>query len=116
MTVRTINNNALGMSLVGLDNALYRANLWDALDHAPNVTCLAPDSKAFLKAGSPELNLPPAELANALLFHTLPMPLYSDFLDNVTVMKSLSNDTVVVRLKEDGIYFNDAKVIAQNVL
>lgn len=44
------------------------------------------------------------------------MPFYTDFIVNGTVVKSLSNDTVIITIKEDGIYFNDAKVVAQNVL
>ena len=54
-------------SLSSLDNALKRSGLYPVLDHAPNVTCLAPDTSAFKAAGSPDATLPPDTLGGALL-------------------------------------------------
>ena len=54
-------------TLKSLDTALTNANLWDALDHSPNVTCLAPSNDAFQAAGDPQLSLNSSDLASALL-------------------------------------------------
>jgi uncharacterized surface protein with fasciclin (FAS1) repeats len=55
-------------SLEGLNHALTKADLWEALDHSPNVTCLAPNNKAFKDAGDPQTALNSTDLANALLY------------------------------------------------
>ena len=110
-TIRTLSS-----SLTALDNALNRSDLWTALDTSKNVTCLAPNSAAFAAAGNPDASLGKADLQKALLFHTLPQPLYSNYIRNGTIIKSLSNDSVLITIRGSDIYFNDAKVIAQNVL
>jgi transforming growth factor-beta-induced protein len=77
---------------------------------------LAPSTAAFSNAGNPQQNLDVTQLSNALFYHTLPMPLYSDFLHDGMTITSLANLTVTVRMNDSGIWFNDAKVIGQNVL
>jgi hypothetical protein len=54
-------------ALKSLDNALVRTGLYPALDHSPNVTCLAPNAGAFSKAGNPDSNLDVPSLSGALL-------------------------------------------------
>ncbi|OCK82039.1 FAS1 domain-containing protein [Lepidopterella palustris CBS 459.81] len=103
-------------SLFSLDNALNRTNLWPALDHSPNVTCLGPSNSAFAAAGNADATLNTTVLTTALLFHTLPLPLYSDFLVDGQEFTSLSNDTVRVTVKGNDIWFNNAKVVNANVL
>jgi hypothetical protein len=49
-------------------------------------------------------------------FHTLPSVTYSNFLIDGQTFTSLANLTVTVRLVNNNIYFNDAKVISPNVL
>jgi len=61
-TIRTLSG-----SLSGLDTALNRSGLWSALDHAANVTCLAPNNAAFKLAGSPQTTLNTTALSGALL-------------------------------------------------
>ncbi|KAB5554686.1 fasciclin domain-containing protein [Coniochaeta sp. 2T2.1] len=103
-------------ALQSLNTALTNAGLWDALDHTPNVTCLAPTNDAFSAAGNPETTLNSTDLTGALLFHTLPMPMYSPFLQDGMVLKSLGGADVTVTMVDGNIYFNDAKVISPNVL
>ncbi|OIW31580.1 FAS1 domain-containing protein, partial [Coniochaeta ligniaria NRRL 30616] len=103
-------------TLNSLDTALTNAGLWDALDHAANVTCLAPSNTAFTAAGDPQLTLNSSDLASALLFHTLPMPLYSTYVTDGMVLQSLQGGNVTVAKVDGDIYFNDAKVISPNVL
>jgi Fasciclin domain len=55
-------------------------------------------------------------LSSALEFHTIPMPLYSNFLEDGQTFTTLSNDTVRVTFIDGAIYFNDAKVTQLNVL
>ena len=91
-------------------------NLYPVLDHLKNVTCLAPDVGAFAAAGNPDSNASVADLTKALTFHTLPLPLYSDFIEDGMEITSLANMTVRVSIKNGEIYFNDARVKAKNVL
>ena len=56
------------------------------------------------------------ELSGALLFHTLPMPVYSPYLQGGMVLQSLGGGNVTVAKVDGEIYFNDAKVISPNVL
>lgn len=102
--------------LSALDTALNRSGLYPTLDHAPNVTCLAPNTKAFAAAGDPQNSLAQEALSTALLFHTLPMPLYTNFLVDGQELTSLANLTVKISVNSSGTYFNDARVLEQNVL
>jgi len=102
--------------LSSLDNALNRTDLWSTLDTSPNVTCLAPNSAAFAAAGDPDKNLPVETLTEALLNHTLKGPAYSNFLVDGMKMETVNNNTVLVTINKTGTYFNDAKVVAANVL
>lgn len=49
-------------------------------------------------------------------FHTLPEVAYSNFLTDGMKFTSLQNATVTVTVKDNQIWFNDAKVIQPNVL
>lgn len=106
--------------LTGLDTALNRTKLWDALDGGKNLTCLGPNDKAFSDAGSPDQKLNETTLTGALLFHTLPEVAYSDYLVDGQEFKSLQNGTVRVRIEGEGteraIWFNNARVVDANVL
>lgn len=106
--------------LTGLDNALNRSGLWNALDSSKNVTCLGPNNKAFVDAGSPDAKLNVSTLSGALLFHTLPEVAYSDFLSDGMEFQSLQNMTVRVKVEGEGqarqVWFNNAKVVDANVL
>lgn len=106
--------------MTGLDNALNRSGLWDALDSSANVTCLGPSNEAWQKEGNPDQKLDKTGLVKALLFHTLPIVAYSDFLENGQEFTTLENMTVRVRVDGAGenrqVWFNNAKVINPNVL
>ncbi|WQF88718.1 Putative FAS1 domain-containing protein [Colletotrichum destructivum] len=106
----------LSGSLSSLSDALDKTKLWKALDTTGNVTCLGPNTAAFNEAGSPEKSLGNQDLTNALLFHTLPQVAYSNFLEDGQVFTSLANLTVRVTVRDDEIWFNDAKVVSPNVL
>ncbi|KAL1845335.1 hypothetical protein VTK73DRAFT_655 [Phialemonium thermophilum] len=104
--------------LSSLDTALNRTGLWTALNTARNVTCLAPTNKAFSGAGNPEINLKDTDLKTALLFHTLPYPLYTSYITSGATITSLAGadfPVTVTKVGED-IYFNDAKLLSPNVL
>jgi hypothetical protein len=103
--------------LSSLDTSLNRTGPNSVLDHINNVTCLGPSNQAFLEAGSPDTKANISALTTALAFHTIPMPLYSNFLADVQTLSSLSNDSVRVTIMSGGvIIFNDAKVTQLNVL
>lgn len=113
-------NTIRGAQLSSLDNALNRSELWPALDHSTNVTCLGPNNAAFSSAGNPDENLNKTVLTDALLFHTLPEIAYSNFLTDGQTFTSLANLTVKVKItgvgKQKQIYFNNARVVDANVL
>lgn len=113
-------NTIRGAKLTGLDNALNRSGLWPTLDSSKNVTCLGPSDAAFKAAGNPDSALNASVLTKALLFHTLPEVAYSDFLVDGQEFTSIDGPKVRVRIEGTGsnrtIYFNNAKVIAENVL
>ncbi|KAE9374020.1 FAS1 domain-containing protein [Stipitochalara longipes BDJ] len=102
--------------LSSLDSSLNRTGLSSVLDHINNVTCLGPNDKAFLQAGSPDSKANVSALTSALTFHTIPQPLYSNFLQDGQTFTSLSNDTIRVTIQNGAYYFNDAKAIQLNVL
>ncbi|KAK1654399.1 fasciclin domain-containing protein [Colletotrichum phormii] len=106
----------LSSSLSALGDALDKINLWKQLDNTANITCLGPNTAAFKEAGSPQSSLGNEDLKNALLFHTLPQAAYSDFLMDGQEFTSMANVTVRVTIKDNEIWFNDAKVISPNVL
>ncbi|KAK2044950.1 fasciclin domain-containing protein [Colletotrichum somersetense] len=106
----------LSDSLTSLMGALEKTKLWRTLDAKPNITCLGPNTNAFDQAGNPEKSLGQQELKDALLLHTLPEVAYSNFLQDGQVFTSLANLTVRVTVKENEIWFNDAKVVSPNVL
>jgi uncharacterized surface protein with fasciclin (FAS1) repeats len=86
------------------------------LDQVNNVTCLGPNDQAFQAAGSPDSKANVSALSTALAFHTIPQPLYSNFLQDGQTFTSLSNDTVRITIRDGAYYFNDAKAIQLNVL
>ncbi|PGH26771.1 hypothetical protein AJ80_01535 [Polytolypa hystricis UAMH7299] len=103
-------------SLTSLDRALVRANLGSTLDHLPNVTCIGPTNEAFEEAGGPDETASAEELTDALTFHTLTEPVYTNFLRDGQIFTTVSNDTVRVTVNDTGIYFNDAKLVKRNVI
>ncbi|KAM0541110.1 hypothetical protein ACHAPJ_013377 [Fusarium lateritium] len=102
--------------LTALNNALIKTEMWPALDTSRNVTCLAPSTKAFKDAGSPDTKLSKQDLTGALLAHTLDEVTYSNYLRDGQVIGTLNKTEVRVSIQGDDIYFNNAKVIEANVL
>ncbi|KAI1057542.1 hypothetical protein LB505_010437 [Fusarium chuoi] len=102
--------------LTALNGALIKAGLWPALDASKNVTCLAPSTQAFKDAGSPDVELSKEDLGGALLAHTLNEVTYSNYLRDGQVIGTLNKTEVRVRIIDDDIFFNNAKVIEANVL
>ncbi|PGH29058.1 hypothetical protein GX50_08190 [[Emmonsia] crescens] len=102
--------------LTSLTRALKRASLGPVLDTLRNVTCIGPTNAAFEQAGSPDEKADPSDLTKALTFHTLTEPVYTNFLTDGQMFTTVSNDTIRVTVNDTGIFFNDAKLIRQNVL
>ncbi|KAF4981529.1 hypothetical protein FZEAL_2678 [Fusarium zealandicum] len=111
-TIQTVGDKRL----TALGAALNKTDLWNALDHSPNVTCLAPSTDAFKDAGDPQISLSKTDLTGALLAHTLKEVTYTNYLEDGMVLGTLNNTTVRVHIKNNDIYFNNAKVIKGNVL
>ena len=103
-------------NLTALTRALDRAALSPTLDHLRNITCIGPTDEAFVKAGSPDVKANKDDLTSALTYHTLTQPVYTNFLQDGHMFTSVSNATIRVTVNSTGIWFNDAKLIATNVL
>ncbi|KPM45238.1 hypothetical protein AK830_g1358 [Neonectria ditissima] len=111
-TARSISDKRLS----ALDTALQKTEMWPILDTSFNVTCLAPSTEAFKKAGNPQTTLSKGDLTDALLTHTLKEVTYTNYLEDGMVLETFNNMTVRVKIKNNEIYFNNAKVIEGNVL
>ncbi|CAG7562597.1 unnamed protein product [Fusarium equiseti] len=111
-TVHTIKDPRLD----ALDAALIKTQLWKALDHSKNVTCLAPSTEAFKNAGNPDVKLSKQDLTGAILAHTLNEVTYSNYLRDGQVIGTLNKTKVRVSIRGEDIFFNNAKVIEANVL
>ncbi|OAX80841.1 hypothetical protein ACJ72_04823, partial [Emergomyces africanus] len=109
-------NTIESQDLTSLARALKRASLGPVLDALRNVTCIGPTNAAFEQVGSPDEKADPGDLTKALTFHTLTEPVYTNFLKDGQMFRTVSNDTIRVTVNATGIFFNDAKLIKQNVL
>ena len=49
-------------------------------------------------------------------FHTLPLVTYSNYLTDGQVIRSLAGLDITVKMVDNNIYFNDAKVLSPNVV
>ncbi|KAK7454245.1 fasciclin domain-containing protein [Colletotrichum acutatum] len=107
----------LSSFLSALGDALDKMKLRKQLDNTA-ITCLGPNTAASNEAGSPQISFGNEDFKIALLesFHILPRAAYSDFLVDGQEFNSMANVTVRVTLKDNEIWFNDAKVISPNVL
>jgi uncharacterized surface protein with fasciclin (FAS1) repeats len=108
----TCTNTMKTNGLHSLLGALAQTNLSETLNGVPGVTCLAPNDQAFAQAG----NVSNDALKSALLFHTIPMPVYTPELVDGQTFTSASNQTIRVSIKNGQLYYNDAMVINSNVL
>ncbi|EGU87823.1 hypothetical protein FOXB_01656, partial [Fusarium oxysporum f. sp. conglutinans Fo5176] len=70
----------------------------------------------FKDAGSPDVELSKDDLSGALLAHTLNEVTYSNYLRDGQVIGTLNKTEVRVRIIDNDIFFNNAKVIEANVL
>ncbi|WEW58637.1 hypothetical protein PRK78_004105 [Emydomyces testavorans] len=103
-------------NLTALERALNRTQLASTLDHLANVTCIGPTNSAFSQAGDPDKTADSGDLVKALTFHTLTQPVYTNFLKDGQEFRTVSNATVRVTVNATGIWFNDAKLVTENVL
>jgi uncharacterized surface protein with fasciclin (FAS1) repeats len=103
--------------LAALDAALNKTSFWPQIDHTPNVTCLVPNTAAFAVAGNPQNTLSQSDLRAAIEMHTITTgTLYSDLITDGSTFKSMNSMTVKVTVNGSGTWFNDARVLQQNVL
>ncbi|KAK7419048.1 hypothetical protein QQX98_003550 [Neonectria punicea] len=111
-TVRSFSDKRLD----AFDNVLKRSGMWPVIDTSFNLTCLGPSKEAFSKAGNPQTSLSKSDLTDILLLHTLKEVTYTDHLEDGMLLETFNNLTVRVNIKNNDIYFNNAKVIEANVL
>ncbi|KAK4117967.1 FAS1 domain-containing protein [Parathielavia appendiculata] len=103
-------------SLKTLSESLENTDVYDAIDYASNVTCLAPSNAAFEAAGNPQENLSRSELNSIMWSYALPQPLYPDHIRDGMELTSMGNTTIKITLKGNDTYFNDAKVVQSPLL
>jgi len=103
-------------SLETLSESLEHTDVYEPIDFAFNVTCLAPNNAAFKAAGDPQERMNRSELNSMVLSHVLPQPLYPDHIRHGMELRSLGNTTVKVTLRGNDTYFNEAKVVKSGLL
>jgi len=104
------------IGLTSLAAAINRTDLWDDLDLSPNYTCLGPNNHAFTLADNPQTTLNQSSLHDTMELHTIPQPLYTNYLQDGQEYQTDDNQTVRVRIVNGEIFFNDAMVIQPNIM
>merc|ERR1712000_629164 len=97
--------SAAGLS--SLAGALIETDLVDTVNGLENVTIFAPSNMAFQNISSALANLTAENLTSILQYHVVVSdgPLYSTLLSNVTI-----------RINDDNVFVNNARVVTPNVL
>jgi uncharacterized surface protein with fasciclin (FAS1) repeats len=103
-------------NLTSLSTALDKTGLSTPIDQMANITCIGPSDQAFLTVGNPQLTASITDLSSAVEYHNVPQVLYTNFLQDGQEYMSLNNDTIKITKNSTGTYFNDARVIKEDVL
>jgi uncharacterized surface protein with fasciclin (FAS1) repeats len=117
ITDRVVADNDLStlLALVGI------AGLGAALAGPGELTLVAPTNSAFAKLPASTVNFLTSPggkdtLTSILLYHVFPSIIVSSELSNGLTTPTLQGGTVTVSVNNAGIFFNDAKVVAADIL
>ena len=91
-------------------------NSTDEWNSHPGLTCLSPTNQAFQEAGNPEITDSEDGLNSILDSHTIESVQYTTGLQNGQVLQSEADLPIIVTIKNGSMYFNNAKVIRENVV
>ncbi|KUJ14993.1 Fasciclin-domain-containing protein, partial [Mollisia scopiformis] len=109
-------NTATSLNLTSLAGALTQADLVSTVDSLTDVTIFAPSNEAFSSIGSLLGNLTTEELTGILTYHVVNGTVgYSTMLTNTT-LKTVGGGNVTIRVQDDGVFVNEAKVTVPDVL
>merc|ERR1711862_495624 len=108
--------SAAGLS--SLAGALIETDLVDTVNGLENVTIFAPSNMAFQNISSALANLTAENLTSILQYHVVVSdgPLYSTLLTNGTMVPTLQGGNVTIRINDDNVFVNNARVVTPNVL
>lgn len=112
-----LSSTALAADLRALVGAVTEADLATGLDGMTNITVFAPNDAAFAAIGSATGSLSKKQLTDILSYHVVPGVIgYSSGLKNDMSLKTAEGKEVKVRIDDDGVFVNGAKVVVPDVL
>lgn len=111
----SINTTLQQANLTAAVGAIRAANVTSTLAAAKDLTIFVPNNAAFAAIGSLAGSIASAELAQILSYHVVGSVLYSPQITN-TSLTTLGGGNVTVRVINETVYVNEAKVVVPNIL
>lgn len=106
----------MAANLTSAAGALRQANLVQTVDHLRDVTIFVPSNEAFSAISSLASNLTTETLASILQYHVVVGTVaYSTTLSNTTI-QTVGGGNVTIRIINNNVFVNSAKVIIPDVL
>ncbi|KAI5778334.1 FAS1 domain-containing protein [Geopyxis carbonaria] len=112
-----VSTTATALNLTSLAGALVKTNLLATVDALADVTIFAPSNAAFRAIANLAGELSDADLASVLTYHVVPnATAYSTALRNNQKLRTLNGAELTVRIDDDDVFVNGAKVITADML
>ncbi|KAF0325878.1 fasciclin domain-containing protein [Colletotrichum asianum] len=111
----SINTTLQQANLTAAVGAIRAANVTSTLAAAKDLTIFVPNNAAFAAIGSLAGSIASAELAQILSYHVVGSVLYSPQNTNAS-LTTLAGGNVTVRVINETVYVNEAKVVVPNIL
>jgi uncharacterized surface protein with fasciclin (FAS1) repeats len=112
-----ISATAKAANLTSLAGALTKAGLVETVDSLAGVTVFAPTNDAFQAIGNLLTNLTTHELTDILTYHVVAgAVVYSSTLKDNQKVETVNGERLTIRIDDDGVFVNGARVIMADVL
>lgn len=105
-------------NLTSLRGALNATSLVDTVNETPNITIFAPTNEALQNIGSALANLTVEQITDVLTYHVVTSGAigYSSTLENGTTLTTANGEDLTITIGDGGIFVNNARVVASDVL
>ena len=112
-----VSATAGALKLNSLVSSLKAAGLVETVDSLAGVTIFAPNDAAFKAIASATANLSKADLGEILTYHVVPNVVgYSTGLKNNQELTTVQGAKLTIRIEDDSVFVNGAKVVIADVL
>lgn len=91
-------------------------DLVETVNTTPNLTIFAPNNEAIQNIGSALANLTTEQISDVLTYHVVSGLGYSSGLENGTELTTLNGESLTITIGDGGIFVNNARVVASDVL